>query len=322
MKKLNLSFLSFILLFCFVATKSMEIQTINPEIKEYIFFTCDEPSQSNWKLVDKNFYTFYTETRNKQKKYICDLIELCKNDDLCDLSEFTRYATTQGICGYHTRNLICSCFDLADTIENNKAIYHNVTKIVPSALSYSIKKKSPFALYLCVKQNSNDLFIGKSPAIIEAAKYEFYDGVLQLLGLSMGKNIDATSENGSTALMWAAINDNLQIGKLLIDAGATIDATDTDNDNYTALIWAVIWNKLQMVKLLIAAGANVDAITNHGNTALMWAANYGNPQIIKILIAANANVNITNNDGHTALFFAQGIHKGEIEKLLINASAK
>ena len=322
MKRVSLSFLSPLLLLCFFSINSMEIQTINPEIKEHIFFTCDEPSQSNWKFVSKNFYTFYKETRNKQKKYINDLIELCKNDDLCNLSEFTRYATTQGLCGLYTRRSICSCFDLTDTIENNKAIYHNVTKIVPFALCRAIRKKSPWTLYLCVKQNSNDLFIGKSPAIIEAAKYEFYDGVLQLLGLSMGKNIDATSENGSTALMWAAINDNLQIGKLLIDAGATIDATDTDNDNYTALIWAVIWNKLQMVKLLIAAGANVDAITNHGNTALMWAANYGNPQIIKILIAANANVNITNNDGHTALFFAQGIHKGEIEKLLINASAK
>ena len=229
-------------------SNAMEIQTINPEVKQHIFFRCDEPSQSNWKFVCKNFYAFYTETRNKQKKYICDLIQLCKNDDLFNLSEFTRYATTQGLCGLYTRRSICSCFNLVNTIENNKAIYHNVTKIAPLALSEAIAKKSPWAMYLCVKQNSNDLLINECPVIIEAARYNFYDGVLQLVGLGKIQNIDATDYNGNTALIWAATENNPKMVKLLIDAGANINATNGFGN--TALTYA---KNDEIKKLLIDA---------------------------------------------------------------------
>ena len=317
-----------LLLFVSYSAQSMEItnsinsvgiQIINSEIKEQIFFACDEASQSKWKFLSKDFYTFYKTTRNKQKKYVCDLIELCKNDDLFDICEFTRYATTQGICGYYTRSSICNCFKLADTVENNKAIYHKVTEIVRTALFDAIKKKSPFAMYLCVKQNSNDLYTGisrETPAIIEATRYGFYDGVLQLLGIH--SNVDATNKNGMTALMWAATKkDNLQIGKLLIDFGANVDVIDESGT--TALMVAGCHGNIRMLKLLIAEGANLEATDNYGDTALIESAGGGRVAMVKLLIAAGANLYAVSRWGKTAFMVACGT---EIEKLLIDAGAK
>ena len=85
------------------------------------------------------------------------------------------------------------------------------------------------------------------------------------------------------------------------------------------LNWAIDHGKINLAKLLIAAGADVNAIGNHGRTALINAVRDGHTEIIKLLIAAGADVNARDNSGNTALSNAACSIDTEIIKLLLAA---
>lgn len=62
-----------------------------------------------------------------------------------------------------------------------------------------------------------------------------------------------------------------------------------DKEGKTALIYAIEDHEnLEKIRLLIQAGANVNAKDNNGNTALSLAQKAGNTEIIKLLIEAGA----------------------------------
>jgi len=119
------------------------------------------------------------------------------------------------------------------------------------------------------------------------------------------------------SLIWASTNGNIDIVKLLIDAGADINAKD--NDDITALLWACSGGYLEIVKLLLEAGADPNIQDNEGYTALMWVSTY--LEIAKLLILSGTNPNIQNKNGKTALIFASQNGRLEFVKLLIEAGA-
>lgn len=59
----------------------------------------------------------------------------------------------------------------------------------------------------------------------------------------------------------------------------------------SALSWAVYKGHTDIVKILIGAGAGVDAEEADGTTCLMNAARYGRTEILKMLLDAGADVN-------------------------------
>ncbi|MBR1604047.1 MAG: ankyrin repeat domain-containing protein, partial [Synergistaceae bacterium] len=62
----------------------------------------------------------------------------------------------------------------------------------------------------------------------------------------------------------------------------------------------------EVIKLLIDAGADVNARNEDGKTALMAAARYNqNPEVIETLVDVGADVNARNEDGETARDYAQ-----------------
>ena len=62
----------------------------------------------------------------------------------------------------------------------------------------------------------------------------------------------------------------------------------------------------QTVKLLIEHGADLNITdTEEGFTALMFAAAEGQTEVVKVLLSNGANIKITDNDGDTALHFAE-----------------
>ncbi|MCI7698443.1 MAG: ankyrin repeat domain-containing protein [Akkermansia sp.] len=66
-------------------------------------------------------------------------------------------------------------------------------------------------------------------------------------------------------------------------AGATVNTYQE-----TALKMAAAEGHTEAVKLLLAAGADVNARDMNGWTALMEASDYGHTEIVKLLIAAGA----------------------------------
>jgi len=67
--------------------------------------------------------------------------------------------------------------------------------------------------------------------------------------------------------------------------------------------------QLQNVKLLVEAGADVDAKDNMGETAVHKATRHGHSSVISLLIMSQANVNMASSNGESnhSWFYATGI---------------
>ncbi len=74
------------------------------------------------------------------------------------------------------------------------------------------------------------------------------------------------------------------------------DINKQDNYGYTALIYAAINNNIEIVKLLLNAGADIDKQNNNGDTALILAAYNNNREIVEILLDYGADEFILNDD--------------------------
>ncbi|HTR86933.1 MAG TPA: ankyrin repeat domain-containing protein [Reyranella sp.] len=116
--------------------------------------------------------------------------------------------------------------------------------------------------------------------------------------LDNGANIHATTDRGSTALIFAAQNGHDKIVALLIHREANLDAK-TD-DGATALFWASSNGHLAVVRALLGHGAGVNEKNRMGATALMAASANGHLEVVKSLLEAGAKADISLRDGRTA----------------------
>ncbi len=138
------------------------------------------------------------------------------------------------------------------------------------------------------------------------------------------RSVDSTaSRDLDDKLIKAIINGNAKAVKVLIDAGANVNAEiggDVEwlyaKDKYkTVLMLAAERGNVDIVKALIDAGANVNSVFGGGgNTALTWAAIQDNADIVKVLINAGANVNATDVAERTALMRAASGRRGMIDQ--------
>ena len=98
--------------------------------------------------------------------------------------------------------------------------------------------------------------------------------------LDEGADINAT-DGGLTLLTKAATEGYLKTAKLLIDKGADINART--NEGSSALMAASMAGYTKIVELLVNAGANAKAKNNMGYTAEMYAKEKGYTNIIQLL---------------------------------------
>jgi ankyrin repeat protein len=103
-------------------------------------------------------------------------------------------------------------------------------------------------------------------APLMAASYHGQKSILEYL-LQSKADVNITSEEGVSSLM--LVSDDYNLTQLLIKAGASIEATD--NQGRTALFYAVINNQLEKVKALIENGSNVNIQDKKGITVLHLA---------------------------------------------------
>ena len=134
-------------------------------------------------------------------------------------------------------------------------------------------------------------------------------------------DVNAAQGDGTTALHWAAFNDNLDLAKTLLAAGANVKATTRDGA-ITPLMMACRNGSAPMIELLLKAGANPNSSTATGTTALMMAASSGSADAVKLLLDHGANVNAADlAHGQTALMFAASLNRADTIKVLMSHGA-
>ena len=132
-------------------------------------------------------------------------------------------------------------------------------------------------------------------------------------------NIDG--RHYSTALFISALNGQEDCIRVLLDAGADVNAKDLFNGD-TALIKSTLVRNVGYISLLLQTGADVNAQNEFGTTALMLATeNNDSKEIIELLLGAGANVNINDTNSNTALILSAKSSNYEYIDILVQAGA-
>ena len=146
-------------------------------------------------------------------------------------------------------------------------------------------------------------------------------GAVELL-VRAGANVKIANRYGITALNIACTNGNGAIVEMLLKAGA--DPNTALPDGETALMTAARTGKVDAVKSLLAHGANVNAKeSTRDQTALMWAAAEGNTDVVRVLLEHGADMHARSSGlgGFTALLFAAREGRIGAAKALVQAGA-
>ncbi len=155
------------------------------------------------------------------------------------------------------------------------------------------------------------------------------------LWIEKGADVNAVSDKGISALMYAAQKGNLLAVKVLVANGADInyrpygevsaltsavinnkieiadyllhknaDANIRDDQKITPLIYAAAYGYLNMSRLLIKYKSDIHLKDEYGNDALMASVQYNHPEVSESLLQSGADINTADEKGFTPLMLA------------------
>jgi len=129
-----------------------------------------------------------------------------------------------------------------------------------------------------------------------------YDRLLDCLA-DLGADLDASNNAGGTPCMCAVKYDEPGTLLALVRRGADV-RVQSHETGATALMIAAEEGRLDCVRILLQAGAPVDAATCHGRTALMQGASFGQLRALQHLVDAGADLGRQDRQGATAVHLA------------------
>ncbi|XP_012543973.2 uncharacterized protein LOC101747202 [Bombyx mori] len=192
--------------------------------------------------------------------------------------------------------------------------------------------------------------MGLAAALLEAAARGDAARLASLLNAD-SRDVNATDENGCTALQRAAADGHVEVVTLLLQHGADPNKQDHLHGNTAAheAAWKgysrcvgllaragadlLARNSAGFVPLHLAcqnghnqscreillAGAPPDLQNNYGDTSLHTAARYGHAGVTRILISAQCRVSEQNKNGDTALHIAAAMGRRKLTRILLEA---
>ena len=159
---------------------------------------------------------------------------------------------------------------------------------------------------------------GAEPRLVDAAERGDRTAALRLL--AKGADPNAPGPDGTTAVMWAAANDDLELVRALLAAKANV--TLKNHFGTTALTEAAIIGSEKVLDVLLKAGADPNTRNPEGETPLMAVARSGKVAAARRLLEAGADVNATEVfGGQSALMWASAQGQAEMVQLLASKGA-
>ena len=129
-------------------------------------------------------------------------------------------------------------------------------------------------------------------------------------------DVEAKDSNGMTALHHAARNGHIEVVRLLLDSGATVDARE--QVGITPLSLAASRGHAVVIQLLSERGGDVNARSSTSWTPLHTVFD---EKAAKALIERGADVNASGNDGRTPLHTAAIWSRVEVMRVLLDSGA-
>jgi ankyrin repeat protein len=120
-----------------------------------------------------------------------------------------------------------------------------------------------------------------------------------LLAQEPQTRVEVSNPSNESALMMAAINNQLEVATVLIERGAEVN-----RKGWTPLHYAATRGHIAMMRLLLENSAYIDAESPNGTTPLMMAAYYAPPLAVKLLLEEGADPTLRNQAKATALDMA------------------
>ncbi|NP_001388272.1 ankyrin repeat domain-containing protein 17 isoform 4 [Rattus norvegicus] len=140
-----------------------------------------------------------------------------------------------------------------------------------------------------------------------------FQGRTEVVSLLLDRkaNVEHRAKTGLTPLMEAASGGYAEVGRVLLDKGADVNAPPVPSSRDTALTIAADKGHYKFCELLIGRGAHIDVRNKKGNTPLWLAANGGHLDVVQLLVQAGADVDAADNRKITPLMAA--FRKGHVK---------
>lgn len=132
----------------------------------------------------------------------------------------------------------------------------------------------------------------------------------------------AFSADGFTALHFAAFFGKAEIARALLAAGASVDATSTNEQRVQPLHSAAAGRHHEVCRVLLAAGADVDARQGHGFTPLHAAAQHGDTELVELFLSAGADPGAPRDDGETPAETAEAAGHMDVARRIREVAAE
>lgn len=134
--------------------------------------------------------------------------------------------------------------------------------------------------------------------------------------------VGARSTDGYTALHFAAFFAKPEAARILLEAGAPVDAVATNEMRVEPLHSAAAGRQIEICRLLLAAGASVDARQAGGFTPLHEAAQNGDPEMVELFLSAGADPTAATDDGKSAADLAEEASHPDVGRRLRTVTAE
>jgi ankyrin repeat protein len=161
---------------------------------------------------------------------------------------------------------------------------------------------------------------GEPAGIADAARNRDMATVRSLLKPGLDASVvNAFGYDGSAALHWVVLVDDIDTAKLLLAAGA--DAKLANRLGVTPLAIASTNGNEEMIRLLVKAGADTNAMDSVGEPPLWAAVRSGSLNAVKALVDNNASLVFKDSAQQTTLMLAVREDHPDIVKFLVDKGA-
>ncbi len=160
-------------------------------------------------------------------------------------------------------------------------------------------------IMMAVMHNHNDtaemlIANGVEKTIYVAAAQGDVEGVKALLKKDPNLINAVASNDGWSAMHWAAYMNHPDVIKVLIENGTNVNIREQKLNEATPLFWAVYRGNINAAKLLIENGADVKFKMKNGGSLLH---NSRTLEAAQLLVANGADVNAKDDNGMTPLHY-------------------